>query len=103
MLLDPCSDLEIPMGVEELRGHRDQLRDLAVIVLELEDLGVALEVMEVVDGAQRELALQVAANDADLVLVERRVIEELPPLRRELPVGREGHTLHEAPLLVGDL
>src|SRR5262245_62491572 len=96
MLLDPRPDLEVAVRIEELCGHRDQLRDLAVIVLELEHLGVALEVVEVVDGAQRELALQVAANDTDLVLVERRVIEELPPLRRELSIGGEGHALHEA-------
>jgi len=28
------------MRVEEFRGHRDQLGDLAVVVLELEDLRV---------------------------------------------------------------
>src|SRR2546425_11991227 len=88
VLLDPRADLEIPVGVEELRGHRDQLRDLALVVLELKDLRVALEIIEIVDRAHRELTLQVAAHDCDLRLVERWVVEELPPLGRELAVVR---------------
>src|SRR5262245_16040999 len=98
MLLDPGADLEIAVGVEELGGHRDQLGDLAVVVLELEHLRVSLEVEEVVDRAQRKLTLQVTAHDRNLRLVERRVlrlverrtVEELPPLGRQLAVGRQG-------------
>src|SRR5438128_988876 len=103
VLLDPRPDLEIAVAVEELRGHRDQLRHLPVIVLELEDLGISLEVVEVIDRAQRKLTLQIPADDADLGLVERRVIQELPPLRRELAVVRESEPVEGSPLLVGQL
>src|SRR3989442_5856100 len=103
MLFDPRADLEIPVGIEELRGHGDQLRDLAVVVLELEDLRVALEIVEVVNRAQREIALQVSAHDRDLRLVQRWVVEELPPLGRELAVVRKGQPLEDVPLLLRQL
>jgi hypothetical protein len=103
VLLDPRPDLEIPVGVEELGGHRDELRHLAVIVLKLEDLRVPLEVVEIVDRAQRKLTLQVPANDSDLRFVECRVIEELLPLWGELAVGRQGDSLENAALLVGQI
>src|SRR6266849_4597330 len=89
MPFDPCADLEMPVGIEELRGHGDQLRDLALVVLELEDLRVALEIVEVVDRAHWELALQVSAHDRDLRLVQRWLVEELPPGRREVALGAE--------------
>ena len=96
------------MRVEEFRGHRDQLGDLALVVLELEDLCVALEIVEVVDRAHRELALQVSPDDRDLRLVERRMVgrrmvEELAPLRRELAVVREREPLENAALLLRQL
>src|SRR5262245_48196498 len=103
MLLDPRPDLEVAVRIEELRGHRDQLRHLAVIVLELEDLGVALEVVEVVDRAQRELALQISPHDPDFRLVERRAIEELLPLRSELAVVRKREPLENLALLLVQL
>src|SRR5712692_4937513 len=91
MLFDPRADLEIPVGIEELRGHGDQLRDLALVVLELEDLRVALEIVEVVDRANWQLALQVSAHDRDPRLVVR-LFEDLVGsalLRGDLEVRRE--------------
>src|SRR5262249_46652704 len=103
MLLDPRPDLEVAVRIEELRGHRDQLRDLAVVVLELEHLGVALEVVEVVDRAQRELALQIVLHDSDLRLVERRAVDELLPLRRELAVVWRREPLQSPALRVAEV
>jgi len=72
-----------------------------VVVLQLKHLGIALEIVEVVDGRQRKLALEIRANHGDLRVVEGGAVEELAPLGRQLAVVGQREALQDHLLLVG--
>src|SRR2546430_8922110 len=82
-LLEDLPELRVAVGVEELEHDRHEVGDLALVVLELKDLRVPLELVEVVDRAHRELAMQVLAHRGDPPVVDHGLLEELPPLRRD--------------------
>src|SRR5881628_2013775 len=56
------------MGFEELDADHREVGDLALAVLELDDLRVPLMIVEVVDRAHRKFVMQVLAHRGDLRL-----------------------------------